>query len=60
MIENFELMSINGGSVKVYTGAKNGKFIINKKGRKVYLNKKTIQDNLKYAPKKRGKKKAEN
>ena len=43
MIENFELMSINGGSVKVYTGAKNGKFIINKKGRKVYLNKKTIE-----------------
>jgi hypothetical protein len=53
----FELMSLEGGSIKVYTGPKDGKFIINKYGKKVYLNKKTIQDNIKYAPKKKGKKK---
>jgi len=53
----FELMSFEGGSIKVYTGPKDGKFIINKYGKKIYLNKKTIQDNIKYAPKKKGKKK---
>jgi len=53
----FELMSLEGGSIKVYTGPKDGKFIINKNGKKVYLNKKTIEDNIKYAPKKKGKKK---
>lgn len=53
----FELMSLEGGSIKVYTGPKDGKFIINKNGKKVYLNKKTIEDNIKYVPKKKGKKK---
>ena len=55
----FELMSLEGGSIKVYTGPKDGKFIINKNGKKVYLNKKTIEDNIKYAPKKKGKKKVQ-
>jgi hypothetical protein len=47
-----EFVEYDGGSVKVYTGAKNGKFIINKKGKKVYLNRKTLSDNVKYTPKK--------
>lgn len=55
----FELMNLEGGSIKVYTGPKDGKFIINKNGKKVYLNKKTIEDNIKYAPKKKGKKKVQ-
>ena len=29
---------VDGGSTKVYTGPKKGKFYINKHGKKVYLN----------------------
>ena len=47
-----EYMTYEGGSVKVYTGPKMGKFVINKKGKKVYLDRKTITNNLKYNPKK--------
>lgn len=50
MIE--EYMDYEGGSVKVYTGPKGGKFIINKKGKKVYLHRKSLSENLKYTPKK--------
>tara|TARA_Y100000389_G_scaffold171078_1_gene178529 strand:- start:40 stop:207 length:168 start_codon:yes stop_codon:yes gene_type:complete len=48
-----EYMEYEGGSVKVYTGPKGGKFIINKKRKKVYLNKKSISDSVKYNPKKK-------
>lgn len=51
-----EYISYEGGSVKVYTGPKMGKFIINKKGKKVYLDRKTIAEGLKYTPKKSAKK----
>ena len=51
-----EFMEYEGGSVKVYTGPKNGKFIINRKGKKVYLNRKSLSENVKYTPKKPKKK----
>jgi len=51
-----EFMEYEGGSVKVYTGPKNGKFIINRKGKKVYLNRKSLSENVKYTPKKSKKK----
>tara|TARA_B110000483_G_scaffold13491_1_gene15333 strand:+ start:299 stop:469 length:171 start_codon:yes stop_codon:yes gene_type:complete len=51
-----EYISYEGGSVKVYTGPKMGKFVINKKGKKVYLDRKTIAESLKYIPKKSAKK----
>jgi hypothetical protein len=51
-----EYISYEGGSVKVYTGPKMGKFVINKKGKKVYLDRKTIAEGLKYTPKKSAKK----
>ena len=51
-----EFMEYEGGSVKVYTGPKNGKFIINRKGKKVYLNRKSLSENVKHTPKKSKKK----
>lgn len=51
-----EYMPYEGGSVKVYTGPKMGKFVINKKGKKVYLDRKTIAESIKYTPKKSAKK----
>ena len=36
------------GNVKVYTGPKDGKFIINKQGKKVYIDRKTFNANLQY------------
>lgn len=51
-----QYISYEGGSVKVYTGPKMGKFVINKKGKKVYLDRKTIAESLKYIPKKSAKK----
>lgn len=53
-------MEYEGGSVKVYTGPKGGKFIINKKGKKVYLHRKSLSENVKYNPKKPKKSKATN
>lgn len=43
------------GNVKVYTGPKQGKFIINKHGKKVYIDRKTLNNNVPYI-KKKGKK----
>lgn len=43
---------IDGGSTKVYTGPKKGKFYINKKGKKVYLNRSMLNDEVPYKPKK--------
>jgi hypothetical protein len=36
------------GNVKVYTGPKDGKFIINKQGKKVYIDRKTLNANVQY------------
>jgi len=36
------------GNVKVYTGPKDGKFIINKHGKKVYIDRKSLNNNLQY------------
>jgi hypothetical protein len=36
------------GNVKVYTGPKQGKFIINKNGKKVYIDRKTLNNNVPY------------
>jgi hypothetical protein len=40
------------GNVKVYTGPKQGKFIINKHGKKVYIDRKTLNNNVPYLKKK--------
>jgi hypothetical protein len=40
------------GSVKVYTGPKQGKFIINKHGKKVYIDRKTLNNDIPYLKKK--------
>jgi hypothetical protein len=40
--------SQQAGSVKVYTGPKEGKFIINKQGKKVYIDRKSLANNLQY------------
>jgi hypothetical protein len=40
------------GNVKVYTGPKEGKFIINKHGKKVYIDRKTLNNNVPYLKKK--------
>jgi hypothetical protein len=53
-----EYIPYEGGSVKVYTGPRKGKFVINKKGKKVYLDRKTIASDLQYTPKKSAKKSA--
>jgi hypothetical protein len=41
------LRSLTGGKVKVYTGPKNGKYII-KNGSKVYIDRKSLSNNGKY------------
>ena len=46
------------GNVKVYTGPKDGKFIINKHGKKVYIDRKTLNTNLQYKKAKKAVKKA--
>jgi hypothetical protein len=43
------------GNVKVYTGPKKGKFIINKHGKKVYIDKKTLNNDLLYVKKNKNK-----
>jgi hypothetical protein len=40
------------GNVKVYTGPKQGKFIINKHGKKVYIDRKTLNNDVPYLKKK--------
>jgi hypothetical protein len=46
------------GNVKVYTGPKQGKFIINKHGKKVYIDRKTLNNDVPYLKKKPKAKKA--
>lgn len=43
------------GSVKVYTGPKQGKFIINKHGKKVYIDRKTLSNDIPYLKKAKAK-----
>jgi hypothetical protein len=43
---------VDGGSTKVYTGPKKGKFYINKHGKKVYLNRAMLNDEIPYKNKK--------
>ncbi len=42
---------VDGGSTKVYTGPKKGKFYINKHGKKVYLNRAMLNDEIPYKKK---------
>jgi hypothetical protein len=46
----------HGGKVKVYTGPKNGKYII-KNGSKVYIDSKSLSNNVQYIKKAKSKKK---
>lgn len=53
--EQEQQMQQIAGNVKVYTGPKQGKFIINKHGKKVYIDRKTLNKDIPYI-KKKGKK----
>jgi hypothetical protein len=58
-LQQFQQQQQQAGSVKVYTGPKEGKFIINKHGKKVYIDRKSLANNLQYQkakPKKAAKK----
>jgi hypothetical protein len=46
---------VDGGSTKVYTGPKKGKFYVNKHGKKVYLNRAMLNDEVPYKNKKASK-----
>jgi len=41
------MKQLDGGTTKVYTGPKNGKFYI-RNGKKVYLDRKTLSQNVPY------------
>ena len=45
-----------GGQIKIYTGPKNGKFKINKHGIKVYIDSKSLNNNVQYIKKTKAKK----
>lgn len=47
----FEMLNVDGGSVKVYTGPKKGKFYINKFGKKVYIDRKSLNNEVPYTRK---------
>ena len=55
---NGAIDGMDGGNITVYTGPKGGKFIL-KNNKKVYLDKKSMNDNIKYMKTKttKGKKK---
>jgi hypothetical protein len=46
--DNFKIMQQTAGNIKVYTGPKKGKFIINKHGKKVYIDRKTLNNSVPY------------
>lgn len=49
--DNFKIMQQQqqiAGNRKVYTGPKKGKFIINKHGKKVYIDRKTLNNSIPY------------
>jgi len=48
MPDKVEKMNIRGGNVNVYTGPKEGKFYMNKSGKKVYLNRNMLQQKIPY------------
>ena len=52
--DNFKIMQQQqqtAGNRKVYTGPKKGKFIINKHGKKVYIDRKTLNNSVPYKKK---------
>jgi len=52
--DNFKMqLKQTAGNIKVYTGPKKGLFIINKHGKKVYLDRKTLQNNTTYCKNKK-------
>jgi len=51
----FGQLKIKGGNINVYTGPKEGKFYMNKSGKKVYLNRNMLQQKVPYKYKKDGK-----
>jgi hypothetical protein len=56
-LENYDNLKMQlkqtAGNIKVYTGPKKGMFIINKHGKKIYLDRKTLQNNTTYSKKKK-------
>jgi hypothetical protein len=54
-LENYDNLKMQlkqtAGNIKVYTGPKKGMFIINKHGKKIYLDRKTLQNNTTYSKK---------
>jgi hypothetical protein len=50
-----EYVEFEGGNIPVYTGPKGGKFVV-RNGHKVYLNRKTLNDTIKYTKKTSNKK----
>ena len=56
--QQMQQMQQFAGNVKVYTGPKQGKFIINKHGKKVYIDRKTLNNNIPYNKKANKAKKA--
>lgn len=46
--QQMQQMQQFAGNVKVYTGPKQGKFIINKHGKKVYIDRKTLKNDVPY------------
>jgi hypothetical protein len=46
--DNFKMTQQIAGNRKVYTGPKKGKFIINKHGKKVYIDRKTFNNSVPY------------
>jgi hypothetical protein len=51
-IEDYDKLKMQlkqtAGNIKVYTGPKKGMFIINKHGKKVYIDRKTLHNNIPY------------
>jgi hypothetical protein len=57
MVEKYEKMNIMGGNVNVYTGPKDGKFYMNRSGKKVYLKRDMLEKKVSYNKGKGNKKK---
>jgi len=48
MVDKYEKINIMGGNVNVYTGPKDGKFYMNKSGKKVYLKRNMLEQKFYY------------
>ena len=53
MVEKYDKMNIMGGNVNVYTGPKDGKFYMNKSGKKVYLKRDMLEKKVSYKDRKK-------